>query len=271
MLVFPAPQHFPWRQTVLAFLLTTLSQHPQCMAHCRCLHCLWKEEETDINHVEIRRGGVHAERMKAFWRETWTWPLIRVQEIGGAGGRVKVIQMMSWVVDRRVVPGAGIGGSEEGQSTFRWQFIFSNTWVNASPTTFSPVVKSTQRSLNPISTKLLSRHRYPRVRPRFRCLLCSDTGAGFPLVSFGELIKRPAIFTPCQLVHGCTPKCVPHNKCSINTCCLNEMVFCTRHLLVSLRPYVGGRGANIQRWHCRGWGPEEQGRDWHSVLRVPRM
>lgn len=47
------------------------------------------------------------------------------------------------------------------------------------------------------------------------------------------------------------PQCVPHNKCSINTCCLNEMVFCTRHLLVSLRPYVGGRGANIQRWHCR--------------------
>ena len=28
-------------------------------------------------------------------------------------------QMMSWAIDRRVVPGAGIGGSEEGQSTLR--------------------------------------------------------------------------------------------------------------------------------------------------------
>ena len=35
------------------------------------------------------------------------------------GAGVNVTQMMSWAIERRVVPGAGIGGSEEGQSTFR--------------------------------------------------------------------------------------------------------------------------------------------------------
>ena len=38
------------------------------MAHCRC-HCLRKEEETDINHVEIRRVVSMLKELKAFWRD----------------------------------------------------------------------------------------------------------------------------------------------------------------------------------------------------------
>ena len=52
------------------------------------------------------------------------------------------------------------------------------------------------------------------------------------------------------------PQCLPHNKCSINICCLNEMVFCSRHLLISLCPWVAGeptsRDDTAERVSTRG-------------------